>query len=462
MKKIAIALVTVLVSFSAFGQDVSGQWNGTLKVQGVELRLVFNINKTAAGGYTSTMDSPDQGAKGIPVSSTSFANGTLKLSAANLGIEYEGTLDADGDINGTFKQGGLSLPLVLSQGAAKERPRPQEPVKPYPYREEEVSFENKEDGVTLAGTLTLPEKGSLFPAVVLISGSGAQNRDEEVMGHKPFLVLADYLTRNGIAVLRYDDRGTAASTGNFKTATSFDFSKDAEAGVNYLLARKEIDRKKIGLIGSSEGGMIAPMIAARSKDVAFIVLLAGPGIPGDRLLLLQQELIGRGYGTGEQDVQKQVAVYRKAFELIRNSTQPEKLAADLTSHFQEALKETPSVKPEQVSEEGFIRQQVREATTPWMQYFLTYDPVPALEKVQCPVLAINGAKDLQVPPKINLDAIRQALSKGGNKKATIKELPGLNHLLQECETGLPLEYGTIEQTLSPLALEEIQRWIAKQ
>jgi pimeloyl-ACP methyl ester carboxylesterase len=351
--------------------------------------------------------------------------------------------------------------LNLSRKAVEKETlvRPQEPVKPYPYHEEEVSFENAEAGITLAGTLTLPKKDGSFPAVVLISGSGAQNRDEELMGHKPFLVIADYLTRNGIAVLRFDDRGTAASTGDFKTATSVDFSKDVEAAVRYLQTRKEINRKKIGLIGHSEGGIIAPMLASRSKDVAFIVLLAGTGVQGDRLLLSQQEAIYTASGMNEAEWETVKAINEKAFAMVIRSTDTVQLKTDLTEYLKQVLKDHPSQKPQGVSEEQFIQLSVTQITHPWMIHFIKYHPAPALEKTKCPVLALNGKKDLQVPAKENLEAIQTALTKGGNKQVTTKEIPGLNHLFQECTTGLPAEYATIEQTFSPVALEDILQWI---
>lgn len=459
MQIIAFAL-GVFVSTLAFGQDIAGQWNGVLKVHGTQLRIVFNINK-AENGFSSTMDSPDQHAKGIPVTSTSFENQTLKIAVSNLKIEYEGILDKSNIIVGNFKQGGQSFPLNLIE---KEKlVRSQEPVKPYPYYEEEVTFENVKAGITLAGTLTLPKKEGVFPAVILITGSGPQNRDEELMGHKPFLILSDFLTKNGIAVLRFDDRGTAASKGDFKTATSLDLSTDVNAGVNYLLSRKEINKKKIGLIGHSEGGIIAPMVASSSKDVAFIVLLAGTGISGDQLLLLQQELIGKASGISDTDLQKAKMINSGAFEIVTKSTSVEQLKTDLTSYIKQALKESPNAqKPEGMSEDDFVKLQVNQISNPWMLYFIKYNPAIALEKVKCPVLAINGEKDLQVPPKVNLEAIKSALTKGGNKKVTTIELPNLNHLFQECKTGLPTEYATIEQTFSPMALTEIQKWIQMQ
>jgi uncharacterized protein len=465
MKVHIIAFVIGLLFVNAlFAQNITGQWNGVLKVQGTQLRIVFNVNKTETG-FSSTMDSPDQGAKGIPVASTSFEHSTLKLAVANLKIEYEGILGENNVIVGNFKQAGMSFPLNLSKGTteAQKPVRPQEPKKPYPYYDEEVTFENTKAGIKLAGTLTLPAKEGNFPAVILISGSGDQNRNEEIMGHKPFLVLSDFLTRNGIAVLRFDDRGTASSTGDFKTATSLDFASDVEAGLAYLQARKEINKKKIGLIGHSEGGIIAPMVENSSKDVAFMVLLAGVGIPGSQLLLLQQGLIGKASGLSNNDLQKERQINSRAFEIVYKSTTPELLKIDLTNYIFRSMKEIPDAqKPEGMSENDLVKLQVNQLTSPWMVYFIKYNPAIALAKVKCPVLAVNGEKDLQVPPKENLEAIKSALSKGGNTKVTTIEFPGLNHLFQECKTGLPTEYSTIEQTFSPIALTEILKWIQLQ
>lgn len=452
-------LIGIVLAKCTFGQDITGQWNGVLKVQGIQLRIVFNISK-ADGSYTATMDSPDQHAKGIPVSSVSFENSSLKLAAAALRMEYEGILTPEGIVEGTFRQAGLAIPLNLSREAVekKEIVRSQEPKKPYPYYEEEVKFTNAGAGITLAATLTLPQKEGVFPAVVLITGSGAQNRNEELNGHKPFLVISDFLTRNGIAVLRFDDRGTAASEGNFKTATSNDFATDVNAAVNYLLTRKEINKKKIGLIGHSEGGIIAPMVANSSKNVAFIVLLAGTGIPGDQLLLLQQQLIGKASGMSDEKYQVAQKFSNAIFEIVKKSKSEEQLRTDLTKYLQEEVKNIPD-RPQNRSEDDFVKDQLSEVMNPWMLNFIKYNPATALEKVKCPVLALNGEKDLQVPPKENLGAIKEALAKGGNRKVTAVELPGLNHLFQECKTGSPLEYAEIEQTFSPVALNEILKWI---
>lgn len=461
MKKI-ITFILVFGSISSvFSQDIIGTWNGKLKVQGMQLSLVFKINKTE-NGFSSTMDSPDQKAFGIPVTTTEFINSKLTIAIANAGIEYEGVLGSDGSINGTFKQSGQTFPMNLSKGKVEKEiiKRPQEPQKPYSYYTEDVIFENKSANINLAGTLTLPTKEGVFPAVILITGSGAQNRDEELLGHKPFLVIADYLTKNGIAVFRFDDRGTAMSKGDFTTATTLDFATDVEAALQYLQTRNEIDLKKIGLIGHSEGGIIAPMIAAKSKNVSFIILLAGTGIPGDKLLLIQQELIGSASGISEADLNKSKIANIEVFEMVKKATNFDQLKKDITEYITKTIKSDSKNKiPDGITESDFIDMQVSQLLSPWMHFFIKYNPALALEKVKCPVLALNGDKDMQVPSKVNLDAINNALVKGGNKKVTIKELPNLNHLFQECKTGAPQEYSKIEQTFSPLALTEILNWI---
>jgi fermentation-respiration switch protein FrsA (DUF1100 family) len=461
MKTLLFLFSSFLISISIQAQEITGDWNGVLKVQGTQLRLVFHIEKSELG-YSSKMDSPDQGAFDIPVTSTSFENGALKISISNARIEYEGTLEGKDKIIGVFNQAGQSFPMNLSKNAVEkeEIKRPQEPKEPFPYLSEEVTFENKKAEITLAGTLTQPESGDNFASVILISGSGPQNRDEELMGHKPFLVLSDYLTRNGIAVLRFDDRGTGESTGKFASATSADLATDVEAAVQYLKTRKEIDQTKIGLAGHSEGGIIAPMVAGRSEDVAFIILMAGTGIPGDQLLLLQQRLLGKASGMTDNQLDANDVISSKAFEIIKNSKSPER---DLSDYMSETYRSLPKNQiPNGMTESDFVNAQVNQMTSPWMKYFIQYNPVPTLEKVSCPVLAINGSKDLQVPAKENLEAIESALSRGGNENVTTKELQGLNHLFQESETGLPSEYATIEQTFSPIAMEEILNWIKEQ
>jgi pimeloyl-ACP methyl ester carboxylesterase len=454
MKKALLTLLLVVTSSILMGQDISGQWNGLLKVPGTQLRVVINIDKTATG-YVSTMDSPDQGAKGIPVTATTFENSILKLEIPTIKGSFEGTLNDANVIIGKLTQNGQSFDLNFSREMIRKQvfARPQEPRKPYPYYTEDVIFENTTDKITLAGTLSLPKKEGNFPAVILISGSGAQNRDEEILGHKTFLVLSDYLTKKGIAVLRFDDRGIGESTGNFKNATTKDFAKDVQAGIDYLNTRKEIDKNKIGLIGHSEGGLIAPMIAGNSKEIDFIVLLAGPGLRGDKLLLLQKELIERQAGVSENEIKKSQELFKGAYDIIiASSVNDENLKNSVTDYFKSKFD----------NKTGQANSYSKLITSNWIYNFLKTDPATILEKVKCPVLALNGSKDLQVPAIVNIEAIKKALLKGGNKKVTTKVLPDLNHLFQECKTGSPEEYETTEQTFSPLALEEISSWILLQ
>jgi pimeloyl-ACP methyl ester carboxylesterase len=449
-------------SSSSDPNDIKGNWLGALSFSGAELRLIVKITIDSSGKLITALDSPDQGATNIPVEETGFQNGHLSLAVKSIGGGLEGDLAEDKTmIQATWTQGGMSLPLELKRiDSIPQLNRPQEPKPPFPYDEREVTYENKGAGVTLAGTLTLPRTGGPFPVVLLITGSGAQNRNEELMGHKPFLVLADYLTRRGIAVLRVDDRGVGQSTGQFKTATSLDFLGDVLAGVAYLKTVKEIDPRHIGLIGHSEGGMIAPLAAVKSPDVAFIVLMAGPGIPGDQLLALQQALIEKAQGMNDEIISKNSKIQEQVLAVAKSSLDSAAAAAkihqiikDGIAQMTEEEKKQPAYAPE------MVEVSVQQVLSPWFRYFMTYDPRPTLEKVKCPVLAINGEKDLQVPPKQNLSAIEKYLKKAGNKDFTVKELPGLNHLFQTATTGSPDEYVKIEETISPSALSTISDWI---
>ncbi|MDI3319232.1 alpha/beta hydrolase family protein [Pinibacter soli] len=464
MKKILFVFFACLITTVGFGQDITGKWQGVLNVQGSHLRLLFTINKSDSG-YVSTMTSMDQNAITVPVKSTSFANDTLQLNVSSINAKYKGQVKNDSAIAGTYTQNGRSFELNLLKGTSEPvaKKRPQEPTKPYPYYSEEVRFTNNKANISLAGTLTLPQKDGVFPVVVLITGSGPQDRNEELMRHKPFLVISDYLTRNGVAVLRYDDRGFGESQGNFQTATTVDFATDVQAAVDYLKTRKEINKKKIGLIGHSEGGIVAPLVASKSKDVAFIVLLAGPGIPGDQLSLLQSGLLAKAVGASEADIKEANTINSKCFEIIKNAKDSAQLKRNLADYLNVAMgegKDTPQIKG--VPVDDTVLALVDQLSSPWMQYFLKYDPAPALQKVTCPVLALNGSKDIQVPAKVDLEGISKALAKGGNKNVTIKELPNLNHLFQECKTCTMDEYAIIEQTFSPLALAEVLNWIVIQ
>jgi uncharacterized protein len=438
--------------------DIDGTWMGTLDTGTIKLHVVFHI-LNSANGLTATMDSPDQGMKSLQTSAVKRDGASLRIEADKLDGVYEGTIPADkSSIDGKWTQKGNTFPLVLKpvkDEALLEPKRPQNPVKPYPYRDEDVTYENKIQNVTLAATFTVPQGKGPFSAVVLITGSGPQDRDETLLGHKPFLILSDYLTRHGIAVLRADDRGTAKSTGDFKTATTADFATDTEAGIAYLKTRLEVDPRKIGLIGHSEGAVIAPMIAARNPDVAFIVMMAGSGVSGDQVLVAQREAIAVASGTKPEEAAKYAAKEKEMLALIEAEKVPtEKDDAALEKELREKMAgDVP---------ESQIGLQIKLLTSPWFRYFLTYDPAIALRKVTCPVLVLNGEKDKQVLPEQNLPPIRQALTQAGNKHFEVDELPGLNHLFQTANTGSPAEYAGIEETMSPVALEKINTWIAKQ
>jgi pimeloyl-ACP methyl ester carboxylesterase len=373
---------------------------------------------------------------------------------------FEGLLiDNESEISGQFIQAGQAFSLVFERGIKSvEAPnRPQEPKFPYPYTEEHVSYENPGLRITLSGTLTLPASKSPSPAVLLIAGSGPHERDEAVLGHKPFLVLADYLTRQGIAVLRFDKRGCGKSTGNYNKATSQDFANDVLAGVEYLKSRKEVNANQIGLIGHSEGGTIAPMVAAKSKDVAFIVLMAGTGVNGEELLHVQDALIKRSLGETEETIEQNHKFQEQLFALLKKEPDPQ-IAAE---QFHDIAKNHMAIlqgNPGKVTLEG-LEAHANYINTEWFRYFLLFDPSTVLKQVQIPVLALNGELDLQVNSKQNLPVISKSLEEGGNKDFTIVELPKLNHLFQTCQNGSVEEYAKIEETISPSALELIAQWI---
>ncbi|WP_205793730.1 S9 family peptidase [Methanosarcina sp. MSH10X1] len=444
-------------------RNIEGVWMGNLTVPGgLQLRMVFNISTNPDGSINASMDSPDQGASGIPVENVSYKNGNVSLDVKSIRGSFEGIYKENNDtIEGEWKQAGSAFPLVLNRTEkAPDMHRPQDPVKPYPYTEEEVVYGNNEAGIKLAGTLTFPRSEGPFPAVILITGSGSQNRDEEILGHRPFLVLSDYLTRQGIAVLRVDDRGVGGSTGDSLQATTEDFAGDVLAGIEYLKSRKEIDPARIGLIGHSEGGIIAPIVAVQSPDVAFIVMMAGTGLTGEEIIYLQSGLINRAEGADNETIARNEALTGKIFSIVKQE-QNNTVAEEEIRKLLKAEMANMSEEEKKLSgySETNLDAQIEAILTPWMRFFLTYDPRPTLMEVKCPVLAINGEKDLQVPPEENLRAIEDALKAGGNKNYTVKEMPGLNHLFQTAQTGSPTEYAKIEETISPAALEFIGNWI---
>lgn len=444
-----------IVSFLS-AQDITGTWKGKLSLPTGQLSLVFNISHDGEL-YKATCDSPDQGVKGIPTESATFTGSVLTIKIPAINASYKGELKEDGKIHGAFTQ-GLPLPLVLEKGEIEKPKRPQEPQPPFPYKTEEVTFGNQEAGITLAGTLSLPENGSKYPAVVLITGSGAQNRDEELMGHKPFLVIADYLTRHGIAVLRFDDRGTAQSGGDFQTSTSIDFATDVAAALKYLKTRKEINPKKTGLLGHSEGGSISFMQAAKEKDIAFIVSLAAPGVKGDSLMLKQAEATFKSQGmTGVAWTSLKPSL-RDRYAILAQDKSAEQVKAEFHEN---VMKTIPPGTTVDDNLKKRMENEINAMAAPWYIQFMKYDPTNDLKKITCPVFALNGEKDIQVDATVNLKAIEDNIRSNGNKKVTTKIYPGLNHLFQHCKQCTVGEYGQLEETISPEVLKDIADWIQK-
>src|ERR1041384_324432 len=398
--------------------NVEGNWLGALEA-GVKLRIVLKIQKSGTS-YTAKFDSLDQGANDLPIDSITLDGNKLTFSAEKLDINYEGTLnEAGNEITGTFKQGTNSFPLVFKRTAeALKLNRPQDPKKPYAYEEEEVSYRNEKDNIKIAGTLTVPRGGGPYPAVLLITGSGSQDRNETIAGHRPFLVLADHLTRNGIAVLRVDDRGIGGTEMGSLSATSENYAEGVLAGVNFLKQRKEIDPKMIGLIGHSEGGMIAPLAAARSNDVSFIVLLAGPGQRGEDIIYTQTEQIQKAQGTHVDTTRHVLALMKKVNEIVKSETDAKRIEKRINEEI-DASERTLGDLQKKLFEPAAtaVKASMAMYKTPWYRYFLTYDPLPVLKNVKVPVLALNGELDLQVAVKENLDLIGAGLKAGGNERS---------------------------------------------
>lgn len=458
MKQIITSLL-LLFSISTFSQDILGKWSGTIE-SGKSEPVVFNFTFEKNGeNYITTINIPAMRVENLKPKSTTFLDKKLLVNGINLGIKYEGVFNQDlQQIEGTFTEGVNELKLNLKKSEFKEEniaKRSQEPVKPYPYIEEEVTFYNKKEGISLSGTLTLPDTKSKYPVVILISGSGPQDRDETFYQHKPFLVLADFLTRQGIGVLRYDDRGAGKSTGDHSLATTKDLATDVLSAVEYLKSRKQIS--KIGLIGHSEGAIIAPMLANLTKNISFIVMLGGSGISGSEVSLY---LAKKNRGFPVKDEQAYEIAIKKAISIASSKKDLTEIKKELRVHYNETI--VPMLKPIVNSDkkiEEIVTNLIDMRISPWSRFFYTYNPAKELEKISCPILVLNGSKDTQVEPKINQDGIRNALIKGKNKNFTINELPNLNHLFQECKTGEMNEYSAIEQTIAPFVLKRISDWI---
>lgn len=408
MKNKALSvLFALLLSITAFAQNFTGSWTGIISAGGSSLHIIFNISQDAEGNTVCTMDSPDQSVKGIPAQIVFESSDSISIRISNLGIEYNGKFNGD-MICGVYSQLGLELDLDLKNEKIVYN-RPQNPLPSYPYTTEEIEFVNDEANATLSGTITYPVgyiQGKKVPVVVMVTGSGPQNRDSEIYEHKPFLIIADYLARNGYATLRYDDRCVGKSTGRFQAETTKEVAKDAALAVKYLRDTKKFS--KIGVLGHSEGGNVAFMLGA-DKLIDFAITMAGVGVQGDECL------------------------YQQGIAIAKQSGQEYQLTKEQ------------------------LREYLIGTMSPWYEFFLDYDPASDISKTTCPVLVMNGEKDLQVIASSNVEAIKGNLPK--NKKSQVKIYPGLNHLFQECTTGLPTEYINIEQTISPIVLEDIAAWL---
>ena len=444
--KINIVILLLLAVQTSFAQ-IEGYWKGKMNLGATELEVGFDI-QAVENGYSATLDIPAQGAMGLPVDEMVFQDNRLQMTLSDLGASYSGKLK-DSRIEGEFEQRGMKFLLNLVKGEKEtQQARPQDPKPPFNYRVEEVSFVNEKEGNTLTGALTVPNDDGPFPAMVLVSGSGQQNRDEELMNHRPFWVIADYCARHGIAVLRYDDRGMGGSTGEVENATSMDFSYDAEAAFDFLRKQKNINAFQVGILGHSEGGIINFMVSARRPEVAFLVSLAGPAVNGIAILKEQQAAILRASGVTEEAVQFSSNANAQLFDIIEASSNRE----EADTLLRQLLKGWGY-------NEELTDKTIKELATPWMYYFLKYDPTEAIVKTDCPALLLNGSKDLQVLATQNLPAYERIIAEYGKTNLTLCELPDLNHLFQHCETGNPNEYYTIDETISPEVLEMIVEFV---
>ncbi len=435
---------------------VEGVWQSALETHGMRLRLQLHVSHDTDKQLVAALDSLDQGVSGLPANNVSLKEAAFHFEVPAVAGVFEGKFDATKNaLKGNWSQTGADKVLEFKRS---DEPlavrRPQNPIEPFPYREQSVSFSNSAAKVDLAGTLTLPRGSGPFPSVILIAGSGPHDRDEALAGHRPFLIIADALTRRGIAVLRYDKRGIGGSTGSVDNSTMLDFAGDTQAAINYLKSRKEIDVKKIGLLGHSEGAMIAPYVANRSQDVAWIVLLAPPATPGEETLINQSSLIGQVGGLSDAQLLASLTFDREAYDLVRKENTPAAIAEKLKSLLKESGLDA-------VMPPAALETQLRMLSSPWFRFFLDYDPVPALQALKTPALALYGQKDLQVPPKFNLEPFKKALESAGNMDYEVKELPELNHLFQHAYSGSPAEYAAIEETMSPEALQILGNWIAR-
>lgn len=477
MKKLLIITAAVLLFSMLKAQPITGNWEGALDANGTELTVVFHIAKDSTGKLTGSFDSPRQMAYGLKCSRISLAGDSVFIEMKAFGAKYSGLLGTDKKtMTGNWWQGGMTLPLELVKtgdvAVVPEMKRPQTPRPPFAYHTEEVSYSNADNSVQFGGTFTRPSlwadkvKEMKYPVAILITGSGQQDRDETIFEHKPFAVIADHLAKQGIATLRVDDREKGKTTGRFMISTTLDFAKDVEAGIDYIKTRKDVDLKNIGLIGHSEGGMIAPMVASKRKEVKFIVLLAGPGVPIVELMEQQTTDVAISAGIAKGEMEKFRQVYKPIMLTALNEKDTAIAAKKIIGLFTAWQNNTDSVTvknttgvTDQESLTAFARGVVKQVKQPWFNYFLPFKPADHLSKVRCAVLALNGEKDLQVAAAPNLEAIRKIMAENMVRTFKVQQLPGLNHLFQRCKTCTMEEYAQLEETFAPEALNIISSWI---
>jgi len=443
-------------------KPIGGVWNGAIDAMGQLLHISMTFT-TKGGELKATIDIPEQNAAGLPLVNVRYSSTKLHCELpAGPGVAiFDGTMNGD-SLNGAFTQAGMNGKFYLARG--KMAPKVEEPEEIVPYKKEEVIF--YDDSIKFAGTLTLPETKGLHPAVVMITGSGPQNRDEELFGFKPFKIIADHFTRKGIAVLRYDDRGVGGSGGNTGESTTRDFVKDALAAIHFLQTRNDINPKQIGLCGHSEGGIVAPLAASQSTDVAFIICIAGPAVEGKTLILAQEEAIMRADSTSEENIRKALATSNIVYRLALSGDHQDEIRKELRAAAVDQINSMPEAQRKAITnEEEFIRVNVeakmKPLESPWFKFFLAYDPAPALEKVKCPILALFGGLDTQVPAALNKPAMKSALDKGGNKDCTFKVFPNADHLFLSAKTGSPSEYSSLKKEFVPGFLDTMTDWILK-
>ena len=461
-------------------QNIAGTWQGTLDVQGNQIPIVFHIKKDSSDKWKAAFDSPAQHAFDLPCSEVILKDDSIILMMAIINGKYAGLLNADkSQIAGSWFQGAGSLPLTVKKtsdtATVKEQKRPQTPRPPFPYHSEDVVYTNSDQTIQFGGTLTYPKTDSLkelaghhlYPAVILITGSGQQDRDESIYGHKPFAVIADYLTKQGYVVLRVDDRGIGKTTGIFSEGTSMDFAKDVEAGLNFLEKQPMVNKNKIGLIGHSEGGLIAPIVADERKEIKFIILLAGPGIPIIDLMQQQMEAISKSNGETSAKARANGQLMRIVWDESAKNEDSATTIKHIRAKIQSWSKtlDTATLATFKSQDTTVINQQIIAAMTAlnskWYKYFISFNPQPYLEKLDCKVLALNGSKDVQVIASTNLKGIKQSLQKSKSPEYEVIEIPGLNHLFQSCKTCNPAEYINLEESFSPVALEMMGNWLKK-